>query len=214
MIAQITTALLHTAEKIPVEAFTLIASFVEEIIAPIPSPVVMTMAGSIAIAQGKPIVYLLVLSLIGAIGKTLGALFIYVIADKAEDLVFGRFGKFIGVTHEEIENFGKKFKGTWKDIFLLTFLRALPIMSSAVVSIGSGVLKIRLKMYLISTFIGTIIRDFFYLYVGYSGVTALRAMTEGFTNIESIIEVTIGVLVLLFFIGIYVRRRAMTSGKN
>ena len=196
MFDRITEWLLSFAQVVPLEFFTFFGSFVEEVLAPIPSPIVMLLSGSIADAQAKPMVYLLVLSVIAAAGKTLGAILVYFIADKAEDILIGRFGKFIGVSHEEVVSLGKRFNGGWKDFFLLLFLRALPIMSSAVVSVCSGVIKVRFRTYVISTFFGTIIRDFFYLYVGFTGIDALKNLVEGFDSIESIIQAVIAALIV------------------
>lgn len=207
MFDSITNSLLAWAQQVPIEIFTFAGSFIEEVLAPIPSPIVMTVTGSIAAAQEKPMLYLLVLSLIGAAGKTAGALLVYWIADKAEDILVGRFGKLIGVTHAEIEALGKRFKGDWKDIFLLVFLRALPIMPSVVVSVTSGVVRIRLQLYIISTFLGTIIRDFFYLYVGFTGIEVLQHLIEGFDSIESIVEAVVALFIVIVIGWIYWKRR-------
>ena len=206
MIATFTAKLVELAQHVPLELFTFLGSFVEEVVAPIPSPIVMTMTGSIASAQGKVMAYLLILSLIGAAGKTIGAWIVYLVSDKAEDLLIGRFGKVIGVTHAEIESLGRRFKGGWKDFGFLLFLRALPIMSSAVVSIASGVIKVPQTIYLPATFVGTIIRDFFSLYVGFTGIAALHGLVEGFDSVESIIQMTIGVLIVMVIGYLYWRR--------
>ncbi len=79
---------------------------------------------------------------------------------------------------------------------LLLFLRALPIMSSAVVSVCSGVVRIPMRTYVIATFIGTIIRDFFYLYVGFTGIDTLRSLVEGFDSIESMIQAAVAVAIV------------------
>lgn len=207
MFSTVTDVLLSWAQQVPLEVFALVGSFVEEVLAPIPSPIIMATTGSIAAAQGKAMSYLLVLSLIAAAGKTLGAVLVYVIADKAENVLVGRFGRFIGLKEGEVEALGKRFKGTWKDIFLLTFLRALPIMSSMVVSVCSGVIKIRMPLYVIATFIGTIIRDFFYLYVGFTGIETLRRLMEGFDSIESIIQALIALMIVAVIGWIYWKRR-------
>lgn len=207
MLQPITDWLLSTAQVVPLELFTFFGSFVEELLAPIPSPIVMTVTGSIAEAQEKAFAYLFVLSVIAALGKTLGAIIIYVVADKAEDILVGRFGKLIGVTHEEVEKLGARFSGGWKDFGLLLFLRALPIMSSAVVSICSGVIAVRFSFYVVSTFLGTIIRDFFYLYVGYTGIDALYQLVNGFESVESMIQTGIAVIIVLIIAWIAWRRR-------
>jgi len=150
---------------------------------------------------------LFILSLIGAAGKTIGAVLVYWAADKAENILVSRFGKVIGVTHHEIEQLGKKLNGGWKDLWILLFLRALPIMSSAIVSVCCGVVKIPMRVYLISTFFGTIVRDFFYLYVGFTGIATLQHLVEGFDSIESIIQAVIAVLIIGLIGWIYWKRR-------
>lgn len=197
MFTTITNALVAWAENVPLELFTFAGSFIEEVLAPIPSPIVMTVTGSIASAQEKMLWYLLILSCIGAAGKTLGAILVYIISDKAENVLIGRFGKFIGVTHHEIETLGKRLNGGWKDLWLLLFLRALPIMSSAVVSVCCGFVKIPMRVYITSTFFGTIVRDFFYLYVGFTGIAALQSLVDGFDSVESMIQASIAVAIVV-----------------
>ena len=73
----------NISTKVPLEIFTFFGAMGEEIIAPIPSPLVMTLAGSIASSQNKTFVFLLWLALLGALGKTIGAYVIYVFFNKA-----------------------------------------------------------------------------------------------------------------------------------
>jgi membrane protein DedA with SNARE-associated domain len=167
----------------------------------------MTVTGSIAAAQEKMLWYLLVLSCIGAAGKTIGAVLVYIVSDKAENVLIGRFGKIIGVTHQEIETLGKRLNGGWKDFWLLLFLRALPIMSSAVVSVGCGFVKIPMKVYITSTFLGTIVRDFFYLYVGFTGIAALQSLVDGFDSVESMIQAVIALIIVVGIGWLYWKRR-------
>lgn len=207
MFTTITNALVAWAENVPLELFTFAGSFIEEVLAPIPSPIIMTVTGTIASAQGKMMWYLLVLSCIGAAGKTLGAILVYIVANKAENVLIARFGKYIGVTHEEIEALGKKLNGGWKDLWILLFLRALPIMSSAVVSVCCGFVKIPMRVYLLATFVGTIIRDFFYLYVGFTGIAALQSLVQGFDSVESIIQALIAGSIIVVIGWLYWKRR-------
>lgn len=174
------------AEILPLPVFTFIGAFTEEIIAPIPSPFVMTLAGSLAEAQGQPFIFLLFLAFLGALGKTIGSLIIYVIADKFEDVITGKFGKFIGVSHKQVVGLGERLengRGEWLGIFIL---RALPIMPTAPVSLAAGVLQLNLRTYLSSTALGLVVRNLFYLYLGYTSTNALAQINNDLDGLETV----------------------------
>ncbi len=191
MFHQLEAIILSYAEILPLPLFAAISSFAEEIIAPIPSGPVMLVMGSLAQLQGYDLLGLAFLTLCAAIGKLIGSLVVYTIADKAEDILSGRFAKFIGVTHAQIEGFGKRLGNGWKDYVLLTVFRMLPFVPSAVISIGAGVLKVPLRLYIISTFIGSILRDAAFIYVGYIGLTGAEQILSKFDTVESILQILI-----------------------
>ncbi len=198
MFTKIETSLVALTEVLPLELFVAVGSVVEEIVAPIPSPAIMVIAGSLAEAEGRGILGLIPLALAGAVGKTIGALVVYTIVDKSENFFTSRFGKFLNITPGEIERLGSKLGKGVHDYVLLTFLRALPVMPSVVISGGAGLLKISRTLFLVSTFFGTIIRDGFYLYAGYLGTEVLKKMVETTANLEAYVEVAIGVVILVF----------------
>ena len=72
----------NLALKIPLELFTVIGAFLEEVVAPIPSPFVMTLAGSIMRAQNMTVTYIAFIALIGALAKTFGAWLLYFLSEK------------------------------------------------------------------------------------------------------------------------------------
>lgn len=188
---------LHRAAQIlPLPWFTFFGAMLEEIIAPIPSPLVMTLSGSLAGSNQAPWMYLGLLALVGAIGKTLGSYVIYIVADKAENLIMGKLGKFLGVTSKEVEIIGKHLNKGWRDDIVLFLLRAIPIMPTAPVSIVCGLIKLNLRTYITSTFLGTFVRNIFYLYLGYTSVGALESINEGIDGFEKF-----GYLALLILIG-------------
>jgi len=192
-------SLLALAQKIPIELYSIIGPFAEEIISPIPSPFVMASAGSIAAAQAKPLIYLLWLALLGAFGKTVASWILYFAADKAEDIVIGRFGKFVGVSHKEVEELGRHFNGGWRDNVVIFFARFIPIIPSSPISVVCGVIKINVWTYLSSTFFGTIFRNLFYLYFGYAGLNAYESTLEGLDSAESVVQIVmvVGIAVLI-----------------
>lgn len=195
------------ATQVPVEIFTFFGAFVEEVIAPIPSPVIMTLAGSVAAVQNHPVTFIFWLALIGAVGKTLGAWLLYLITDKAEDVIFKKFGRFLGVTHTQIEKWGKHFQGKkWDDVVLL-IIRSLPIVPSAPISILAGFIKYPLKSFITWTFIGTIIRNLFFLYFGYVGISNFESVLGGIESVESLVQIGIAVTIVVFIGWIYFKRR-------
>lgn len=207
IIEQLATYLENLSQQIPVELFAFVGAFVEEAIAPIPSPLVMTLAGSIADSQGKAVMFLLWLAVLGAIGKTAGTWIVYFVADKAEDFLLGKLGRFIGVTHKAVAAWGKHFDAGGKNFLLIVVFRAIPIMPTSPVSVVAGVLKLNLMSYMSATFLGLLIRNMIYLYIGYLGYESYKSLTEGLNNIESVIQIIIGV-VLVGVVGyLYYRHR-------
>jgi membrane protein DedA with SNARE-associated domain len=200
------TVLMGYAQKVPLELFVFGGAMVEEILAPIPSPIVMTLGGSIALAQNFPWVMLLWLALIGAVGKTLGSWLVYFVSDIAEDIVVGKFGKFLGVSHKEIENIGKYFYGDWRDDVIILLARALPIMPTAPVSIACGVIKVNLRSYLVGTFFGTYFRNVMYLWLGFAGLASFVSIMAGLDTAESVIQMLMVALLLVILAIVYYRR--------
>ena len=205
--AQLEHQLLNFADSLPLELFSFVGSFVEEVIAPIPSPIVMTVTGTLASVQEKPLYYLLILAFAGALGKVLGASVLYYFSDKLEDLLLTKLGRYIGVSHKEIESVGKHISGSWRDVLILTFVRMLPMVPSAPVSIACGLLKVNKKIFWVSTFFGTIVRDGFYLYIGYTGASALYSVLSGLSTTETIIQGLLIFIFIAFLAYLYHKRR-------
>lgn len=197
------------AQQVPLPLFVFIGSIVEEIIAPIPSPLVMLLAGSIQAGQHGGIAYLGVLALIGALSKTIGSLIIYVIADKAEDVVIDKFGRFLGVSHSDTEGLGK-YLSKGRDGLAIFLMRALPVMPTAPVSVIAGLIKLDLKTYLASTFLGLMLRNVLYLYLGYTSVGALDSLAEGFDSLENIGYLVLAIIGGVALLWLYRRRQQGT----
>lgn len=207
MLHALTDHLLALAERLPLGAFTFVGSLIEEIIAPIPSPIVLTLAGAAAQAQAWPWTGLLWLALLGAAGKTLGATVLYVVFDKVEDVVLTRFGSFVGLSHTTVERVGAMLGKSGKDVWILLLLRATPVMPSAPLSALCGMMKIRFLPFVLTTFAGSIVRDLAFLALGYAGSEVGLAFVEGIAETESLLTLLIGGAVLAFLAWCYAKRR-------
>lgn len=195
------------SQQVSVNWFVFIGSLVEEVVAPIPSPLVMLLGGSITAGQGAPMTALIVLALIGALSKTFGSLVIYIISDKAEDIIIDKFGKFLGVSHSDTEGLGKFFGQGKRDDIAIFLMRAVPVMPTAPVSVIAGLIKVNLKTYLISTFLGLIVRNLIYLYLGYTSLGALETLSEGFDSLEKIGYLILSILGGVVLLWMYRKRQ-------
>lgn len=208
MLQAVTDLALSWAEAVPLPAFVGIGSVVEEVIAPIPSPVILAVSGSLAATQGYGWTGLVGLLLIAALGKTLGGWVLYVLGDKGEHILLGRFGQAIGLSHREVEHWSEHFTGGWKDDIILFGLRCIPIVPSAPVSVLCGVLKIPLRTYFLSTFFGSFIRSGLFFFLGYLGVDAYRSWLEEVEALESIMTALAAVAIAGFLAWCYWHRGA------
>ena len=159
--------------QIPIELIVFFGSIVEEIFPPLPSPLLLIITKIATYSQKFSVLYILLLVSIATFGKTIGSFFLYFLADKTEDLIIGRFGKWFNISHRDVENIGRRFTGSWKDIFILIFLRVIPIIPTTPVSLVCGIIKLNIRTYIVSTFIGSLIRIFLILYLG---VTVYRLL--------------------------------------
>lgn len=215
MLAQIEMFLRELAGLLPLEIFVIIGSLVEEIIAPIPSPLVSMTAGGSALLQERIWVSIIWLALLAGAAKTVVCFGFYWLGDKAEDwLLRGRLGKWLGVSHQEVEALGAHFRGTRRDGWVLLLIRAIPFMPTTPVSLLAGIIKLDWRNYLWGTFIGLIIRSLFFLTIGYTGAASYEAITSGIYNLQTGAEVLIAASLIGILVYLYRRRKRLTKIKN
>ena len=207
LISQIERLILLLAERVPLELFVFVGALAEEVIAPIPSMLVMTTAGFLAQLEGHTPFFLVWLVLVGNLGKLLGTLGWYVVGDKLEDIVVGRFGRFFGLSHGDIERVGQRFSGNeWRDGAFIFLLRCIPFFPSLAVSLASGVIKIGLRTFLVASYFGNVCKDFFYINVGYFGVQAFRTLLLEIERVRFGLGMLITIVTLVLLILAYRER--------
>ena len=192
---------------LPVELFVFLGTIIEEVIAPIPSPLVMVTAGILVFSAGKTFLTLIVLAIIGGLSKTLICWLFYVLGDKAEDYILKRFGRWLGISHKEVEGIGKYFNGTKRDVWALLFIRAFPFMPTTIVSLFSGIIKIKMESYLLATSVGLTIRNFIFLVIGYTGFASLESIINGIGSIESALQIIIALILISVLAYFYWQRK-------
>lgn len=141
------------------------ASILEQIIAPIPSTAVIV-GSSLFIMGNSPVSFLsleklfVYIALPVALGVTIGALIIYGAVYKIGKPFVDRWGKFIGLSWEEIEKTEEKYSKSNSMLLFLFITWAVPIFPSVVISAFCGFIKYDIKKYIYVTFLGTLVKAF------------------------------------------------------
>lgn len=131
-----------------------LAALLETIIPPIPTLAVFPTAGFLASQQGIPLIGIIPMILLGAIGATIGTTAIYLIALKLGRAVLLRYLKYVKVSEQKLERVEIWFeKYGDKAVFLG---RMVPVMRE-MISVPAGLLKMKIPKFVLYTFAGSLI---------------------------------------------------------
>ncbi len=183
-----------------------VASILEEVVVPIPSTLVQ-MGGGFLLMQDLPITvanlgrlgFLVILP--ATVGLTIGSLAAFFVGKYAGKEFFVRFGKYVGVSWEEIEKIAQKMEKGGNIFGILLFVRSIPIMPASVASAAAGLLQFRFWPYVVATLLGTLIRASVLSFVGWqlgAGYTSIAPHIERFEKVGLSI-VLVGVLYWWFW---------------
>jgi len=182
-----------------------LASIIEEVIAPIPSTLVI-MGTSFIVLKGAIISIDAFLKLFlnivlpASLGVTIGSLFVYGITYFAGKPFLERWGKYLGVSWEDIEITEKKFEKSRSDELVLFLVRAVPIIPSVAISAFCGFIRFDLKKYLIITFMGTLVRAFILGFVGWQFGSMYQTAADEISYLEEISIIVILTSAVLYII--------------
>lgn len=194
---------------VPLPVFIFLGSFLEEIIAPLPSAVVTTVVGSQLSHSPYPLLYLLVLATIAGGAKTIAAVIYYIFADRVEDLLISKWGRLIGIQPGELERLGTQFSQHIQDEILIFGLRAFPLAPTGVVSLACGVLKIPFRSYVIVTWLGYTVRNCIQLYLAYVGFEFVKSLlADGVLNIPIQLFFLLSGPALLVGLGLFLKQQS------
>jgi Uncharacterized membrane-associated protein len=182
-----------------------LASIVEEVIAPTPSTLVI-MGTSFIVLKGatiSPDAFLkLFINIVlpASLGVTIGSLFIYTIAYFAGKPFLERWGKYLGVSWEDLEKAEKKFEKSRSDEIILFPVRAVPVVPSVAISAFCGFIRFDLKKYLIITFLGTLVRAFLLGFIGWQFGSLYQTAADEISYLEEISLAVIIVAIVVYII--------------
>jgi len=185
-----------------------IGVIIEQIIVPIPSPMIVMGAGAILVSPelSIPNAFLQILWIIvlpGTIASTLGSYIGYLISYYGGKALVVRYQRFLGVDWKEIENLEKRFQGK-REALSIFFSRAIPVFPISLVSIFAGLLRVPVRPFTFYTFLGSIPRCLFLGFVGWwIGATYEKVATR-LDSMETIVSILLligmgGVLGYLYY---------------
>lgn len=184
----------NSAETVPLEILAFITSLISEAIPPLPSFPILISIGVLARIQDYALPAIITIAFFSALSKTGVALFFYKITDKAEDIFIDKYGNYFNIKPGQLENFGAKFGKKPLDYLLITLVRGIPFLSSTLLTVAAGLIKLPLKLFVITAFFGSLIQDSLYLYIGFSG---LRGFKNYFKEHGTINTILIGLFIII-----------------
>lgn len=178
-----------------------IGVMIEQIIVPIPSPIIIMGAGAILILPGlsigKALIDILwIIVLPGTIASTLGSYIGYMISFYGGKALVLRLRRFLDIDWEEIENLERRFMGK-KEGFIIFLLRAIPVFPISLVSIFAGLIRMPIRPFTIYTFLGSIFRCLFLGFFGWWIGATYEKVASRLDSVETAVSV-----ILLFVMGL------------
>lgn len=179
-----------------------LAAFLEEVIAPIPSTIVLVGSGFI-LASGSfsfEMVYSLVfkVAIPASLGMAIGSLFVFGLAWFFGKPAIDKWGRWFGLSWDDVEKSREKFSKGPKDEITLFILRATPAVPSVAISAFAGLIRFPLRPYLIYSFLGSVVRALILGFVG-SRVGALYFLyAEQISEVENYVLWFIGISAVVF----------------
>lgn len=185
-----------------------LGSVLEEIIPPIPSTLTQLSYGAV-LFEGAHLSWNLIGSAIllvgipAAAGVLVGSFPFYIAAYLLGKPFIDRFGKWLGVSWNAVEDLEAQFhKNHWDDLIFIG-LRATPIIPSIVLAVGAGVLRLPVRTYIIGTLIGTFIRASIMGSIGAMIGSQLGSLAETIDKLgligSGVLAVTIIISVVYYF---------------
>ncbi len=148
-----------------------VATLIEEIVAPIPSPIVPLSAGFFLIEPASDLWTTLVqvfftIAMPVTFGLTIGSIVVYVIGFWGGKSIIDRYKKWLGFSWDDLEKTEQHFTKGQRDEVVLFGLRLVPIIPGVAISGLCGIIRYPFLKFVIITFVGALIRAFILGFIG------------------------------------------------
>ena len=191
---------------------------IEEVIAPIPSSVVIMGAAFLMIPAELGWLEALwmifwKIAIPASAGTVAGSSLIYGIGFWGGKPAIVRWGKWFGIRWSDIEKAESRLSKKHADVLVLFIFRTIPIIPSVVLSAFYGVIRVPWKIYALVTFAGSIIRSFVLGVIAWKAQGAYTVIAEKFNKLEDLVIVAVAVVILIG-LGWFIWRRKTNSQSN
>lgn len=187
-----------------------LASVIEEVVAPIPSAVIMTMSGFLFVSgsvSAKTLSALIFkVAIPAALGVTLGSYLVYFVAKFGGRFAIEKWGKYIGLFWADIEALQSKLTGTKKDELLIMGARIIPVVPSVAISAFCGVVQMNISKYFFISLVGTFIRGIILGAVGWQVGNVYAKYAKLLSSVENIVLLSTILTFVLFIMLKYMGR--------
>jgi membrane protein DedA with SNARE-associated domain len=169
-----------------------IGMVIEEVVVPIPSPIIPMAAGAL-IVRAETLLPALIeiffrVALPASIASVISSYFVYGIAYFGGKPVLERWGKYLDVSWEEAEELEEKFVGR-NEKYYVALLRAIPIVPLSLISGSAGLFRMNWKQYGIWSFIGMMPRNFVLALIGWYARDGFLALANRIDTASTVVLV-------------------------
>jgi membrane protein DedA with SNARE-associated domain len=178
----------------------------ESTLVPIPSELVMPLAGAMASRGDFSLPLVLVINSVAAL---LGSTICYYIGAKGGKPFLERYGKFFLLRQHDLEKTERVFARYGKWVILIG--RFLPVVRH-IISIPAGIARMPLRTFWLQTFIGSTIWGSFLIILGYQLGENWEAVAGKLKRMDLVIGVVIVLAIVALGIRFFVRRRRERQG--
>lgn len=181
-----------------------LGGLIEQIIVPIPSPIITMAGGAFLIAKDLGFFQTLLelftkVSIPYTLGATIGTSLVYLIAYHGGKPLIDKFGKYIGLSWNLIEKVRADFQKTIADELFILIACVIPVVPVSLVSGFCGGFKIEAKKFYPMVFLALLIRAAILGFIGFKMGETFTSLAHGLDKIESVLTF-IGAGLLLGFL--------------
>ncbi len=180
-----------------------IGGIVEQIIVPIPSPIITMSGGAFLISHNVSIFQALLeiiskVSIPYSIGAVIGTSMVFLIAYFGGRPLIDKFGKYVGISWALIEKIRADFQKTIRDELFIFIAVIIPVVPVSLMSGFCGAFRFKPTKFYPIMFLALIVRSVILGFIGFQMGEAFTGLANGLDKIESILTVVGAGLILGF----------------